>query len=112
MSRGTQKFQNTRVPNRLGHWNIYVPIYFLASMGTTMSTIILYIYMFIFFFFLYLLPMACEMKNNEVQTFLRGPEVVVPRYRFGDEDPKNHGICVYIYIYIYIYIYESPHCLV
>ena len=65
-----------------------------------MSTIIIYIYMFIFFFFLYLLPMACEMKNNEVQTFLPGPEVVVPRYRFGDEDPKNHGICVYIYIYI------------
>ena len=58
--------------------------------------------MFIFFFFLYLLPMACEMKNNEVQTFLPGPEVVVPRYRFGDKDPKNHGICVYIYIYIYI----------
>ena len=70
-----------------------------------MSTIILYIYIYIyvyFFFFLYLLPMACEMKNNEVQTFLPGPEVVVPRYRFGDEDPKNHGICVYIYIYIYI----------
>ena len=43
--------------------------------------------------------MACEMKNNEVQTFLPGPEVVVSRYRFGDEDPKNHGICIYIYIY-------------
>ena len=57
----------------------------------------IYIYVY-FFFFLYLLPMTCEMKNNEVQTFLPGPEVVVPRYRFGDEDPKNHGICVYIYI--------------
>ena len=69
-----------------------------------MSTIILYIYMFIIFFFLYLLPMACEMKNNEVQTFLPGPEVVVPRYRFGDEDPKNHGICIFVTKPVYIYI--------